>query len=132
MPNVKSDKVEGFPGDSMVKNPPANEGDMGLIPDTARSHMLQSNQAHEPQLLSLSSRAWEQQLLKTTHPRADVLQQENPLQWGACALQLENSRHSTQLEKTVWHNEDPAQPKINKQINIITYMKESFVFFLKG
>ena len=79
-PNVKSDKVEGFPGDSMVKNPPANEGDMGLIPDTARSHMLQSNQAHEPQLLSLSSRAWEQQLLKTTHPRADVLQQENPLQ----------------------------------------------------
>ena len=79
-PNVKSDKVEGFPGDSVVKTPPANGGDTGLIPDTARSHMLQSNQAHEPQLLSLCCRAWELQLLKTTHPRADVLQQEKPLQ----------------------------------------------------
>ena len=79
-PNVKSDKVEGFPGDSVVKNPPANGGDMGLIPDTAKSHMLQINQAREPQLLSLRCRAWELQLLKTTHPRADVLQQEKPLQ----------------------------------------------------
>ena len=32
-----------FPGGSVVKNPPANAGDMGLIPDPGRSHMLQSN-----------------------------------------------------------------------------------------
>ena len=31
------------PGGSLVKNPPANEGDVGLIPDPGRSHVLQSN-----------------------------------------------------------------------------------------
>ena len=33
----------GFLGGSVVKNPPANAGNMGLIPDLGRSHMLQSN-----------------------------------------------------------------------------------------
>ena len=28
-----------FAGDSVVKNPPANEGDRGLIPDLGRFHM---------------------------------------------------------------------------------------------
>jgi len=33
-----------FPGGSVVKNPPANVGDLGLTPDLGRSHMLlQSN-----------------------------------------------------------------------------------------
>ena len=41
----------GFPGDSVVKNPPANTGDMGLIPGLGRSHRLRSNSAHEPELL---------------------------------------------------------------------------------
>ena len=27
----------GFPGDSVVKNPPANAGDAGLIPESGRS-----------------------------------------------------------------------------------------------
>ena len=35
----------GFPGGSVVKNPPANAGDMSLLPDLGRSHMLQSNSA---------------------------------------------------------------------------------------
>ena len=29
----------GFPGGSAVKNPPANEGDVGLIPGSGRSPM---------------------------------------------------------------------------------------------
>ena len=33
----------GFPGGSVVKNPPANAGDTGLIPGPGRSHMLRSN-----------------------------------------------------------------------------------------
>jgi len=33
----------GFPGDSMVKNPPVNAGDTGSIPDLERSHMIWSN-----------------------------------------------------------------------------------------
>ena len=33
----------GFTGDSLVKNPPANAGDTGSIPDLGRSDMSQSN-----------------------------------------------------------------------------------------
>ena len=32
----------GFPGGSVVKNPPANAGDTGLIPDLGRRHMPQA------------------------------------------------------------------------------------------
>ena len=33
----------GFPGGTVVKNPPANAGDMGSSPGLGRSYMLQSN-----------------------------------------------------------------------------------------
>ena len=32
---------ENFPGGPLVKNPPANAGDMDLIPGPGKSHMLQ-------------------------------------------------------------------------------------------
>ena len=71
----------------MVKNPPANAGDMGLNPGPGRSPMLWSNQALAPQLLSPCSRAHEPQLLSphatTTEagaPRVHALQQEKPPQ----------------------------------------------------
>ena len=32
-----------FPGGSVVKNPPANAGNMGLSPGLGRSHVPQSN-----------------------------------------------------------------------------------------
>ena len=71
----------------MVKNPPANAGDTGSIPDLGRSHMPRNDKAHVPQLLSLDSRAREPQLLSlcatTTEaraPRARAPQQEKPLQ----------------------------------------------------
>ena len=57
----------GFPGGAVVKNPPANAGDMGSSPGPGRSHMPQSNWAHAPQLLSLCSRTREPQLLKPVH-----------------------------------------------------------------
>ena len=83
----------------MVKNPPANAGDMGSSPGPGRSHMPQSSEAHAPQLLSLRSRACEPQLLSlsatTTEaraPRAHALQQEKPPQWEARTLQLEKAR----------------------------------------
>ena len=79
--------TQGFPGSAVVKNPPANEGDTGSSPGPGRSHMLQSNEARVPQLLSLHSRAREPQLLSpcatTTEaraPRAHAPQQEKPLQ----------------------------------------------------
>ena len=55
--------IRGFPGGAVVKNPPVNAGDAGSSPGPGRSHMLQSNKAHVPQLLSLYSRAREPQLL---------------------------------------------------------------------
>ena len=42
-----------FPGNSVVKNLPANAGDMSLIPGPGRFHMPQSYWAHVPQLLNL-------------------------------------------------------------------------------
>ena len=56
--------VKGFLGGGVVKNPPANTGDMGSSPGPGRSHMPRSNEARVPQLLSLRSRAREPQLLK--------------------------------------------------------------------
>ena len=35
--------LTGFPGGSVVKNPPANEGDTGLIPAPGRSYMPPSS-----------------------------------------------------------------------------------------
>ena len=34
---VRSSQVQGFPGGSEVKNPPANAGDTGSVPDSERS-----------------------------------------------------------------------------------------------
>ena len=44
----KKKKYRGFSGGSVVKNPPANAGDMVSIPDLVRSHRLRGNQAHGP------------------------------------------------------------------------------------
>ena len=43
---------EGFPGGSVVKNLPANAGDVGSIPGPGGSHGPQSNSARGPQLLT--------------------------------------------------------------------------------
>ena len=45
----------GFPGGAVVENLPAKARDMGLSPGLGRSHMLWSNLARAPQLLSLCS-----------------------------------------------------------------------------
>ena len=36
-------KISGFPDGTVVKNPPANAGDMGSSPGPGRSHMPRSN-----------------------------------------------------------------------------------------
>ena len=45
--------IRGFPGGAVVENLPANAGDTGSSPGLGRSHMPQSSQARESQLLSL-------------------------------------------------------------------------------
>ena len=63
--------------------------------------------AHATQLMSLCSRAQKLQLLRprsaTTEacaPRAQDLQQDEPLYWEALPLQLESSPRSPWLEKS--------------------------------
>ena len=41
--DIKNTVMVGFPGDAVVKNPPANAGDTGSISGLGRSHMPQSN-----------------------------------------------------------------------------------------
>ena len=86
---------EDIPGGPVDKNPPANagHGDTGSIPGPGRSHVPQSNQAAEPQLLSPLSRAQEHQLLK-------------PM----CLEPVFCNKRSQRSEKPVHHNErKPSQ-----------------------
>ena len=55
---------QGFPGGPVVRNPHCSAGHTSSISGLGRSHMLQGNQAHVPQLLSLHSGACELQLMK--------------------------------------------------------------------
>ena len=86
-------------------------------------HMPWSNEAHVQQLLNLSSRVRQLQLLtlcdagftplKPTCPRARAPQEKSP-QWEACTLQQSRARFP-QLEKSPGCSKDMAQPKINKE-----------------
>ena len=44
--------MKDFSGGRVDKNPPASAEDMGSVPGPGRLHVLQSNEAHAPQLLS--------------------------------------------------------------------------------
>ena len=50
-----------LPGGPLVKNPPANAGDTGLVPSPGGFHMPWGNQARARQLWCLGSAAWAQQ-----------------------------------------------------------------------
>ena len=90
-----------------------------------------------PQLLSWCSRAWELQLLS---PHAKTTEAHVP--WSprsatrkastarACTLQLQSSPHSPQLEKSPPSNKDPAQPKINKQIQLCIYKIREIIAYV--
>ena len=78
MYNTRSEP-EGFPGGSVVRNPPTNSGNTGLIPGARGFRTTQSNWACGPQLSILCSRAQEPQLLKPVCPRTCALQQEKSM-----------------------------------------------------
>ena len=65
--SIKNNGLKDFPGGTVDKNPPANAGDMGLIPSPGRSHSCKAT--------------------KPVHHnyRAHAPQQEKPLQWEAYA-----------------------------------------------
>ena len=57
----------------MIKNSPANAGEMGLTPVLGKFHMLHSNQACAPQPLNLCLRVLEPQLLRLRAAAAEAL-----------------------------------------------------------
>ena len=67
-----------FPDGSVVKKLPANAGDVGSIPSPGESHMLQSNEANAPQLLSLHSRIHEPQPLSLCATTIEALSPYSP------------------------------------------------------
>ena len=115
--------MRGFPGGSVVMNPPANAGDTGSIPGPRRSHRPQGNQASAPQQLSLCSRARELPLPKPVRPWAC-----EPVSPWACEpvlcykrghcrenpMHLCNQREAPALRnwrKAQGQQQSPAQPK---------------------
>jgi len=85
--NIRWDVPSGTVG----KNPPANAGNMGLIPGLGRFHMPRSNEAPVSQLLKPS-----------------------------CLEPVLHNKRTPQtttksLEKALASNEDPVQPKIIKK-----------------
>ena len=71
----------------MVENLPANAEDTGSSPGLGRSHMPQSNQAREPQLLSL--RVWS--LCSATREAVIVRGPRNVMKSGPGLPQLEKA-----------------------------------------
>ena len=87
MKNVKKLQEWGFPGGAVVENPLANAGDTGSSPGLGRSHMLRSNWAREPQLLSL--RLWS--LCSATREAAIVRGLHTAMKSGSRLQQLEKA-----------------------------------------
>ena len=88
-----------FPGGAVVKNPPANAGNMGSIPGPGGSHMLGRNyQARAPQLLSL--RVWS--LCPATREAATVK--------GPCTT-MKSGPRLPQLEKALTQKQRPNTAK---------------------
>ena len=93
----------GFPGGAVVESLPANAGDTGSSPGLGRSHVPRSNQAREPQRLSL--RVWS--LCSTTREAAIVRGPRTAMKSGP---------HSPQLEEALAQKRRPNTPK-NQSIN---------------
>ena len=84
--NIKK-QMQGFPGGAVVENLPVNAGDTGSSPGLGRSHMPQTNQAREPQLLSL--RVWS--LCSATREAAIVRGPRTAMKSGPYLPQLEKA-----------------------------------------
>lgn len=105
------------------KNLPANGGDTGSIPGPGKvPHAARAANPQTPQPLSLWSRTRDHTYW-ATGPRACALQQENPLQWETCTLQLESPCSN---------RGDPAQPKINNRILLINKIKIQSIYKVKS
>ena len=87
-------KEEHFPGGPVVKNTPANAGDMGSNPNLGRFHML-----------------WSSRACAACHNYWACALQEKPLPWEAHTLQQESRSHLLQLEEAYTQQWRPSTAK---------------------
>ena len=97
----------------MVGNLPANAGDTGSSPGMGRSHMLRSNWAHEPQLLSLP--VWS--LCSATREATIVRGPRTAMKTGPRSPQLEKALTQKRGPNTA-KNKNKLKKKKNAPTNI--------------
>ena len=100
--------VGGFPGSPVVKNQPCSAKDTSSIPRLGRSHLLRSNQAHAPQLLSPRAAASDAGHLEPV-PAARESAAVRSLHVGT-----KSSSHSLQLEEAHMQLEKTHHSQTNK------------------
>ena len=94
----KKKRLRGFPGGSVVKNPP-NARDTGSVPNPGGPHMLRSNVAH-------AHSYWSPCALEPTFHNKGSGCNENPR-----ALQLKDRPLIGQLEKALGQQRRPSRAK---------------------
>ena len=94
-------REKGFPGDPGVKSPPANAGDVSLVPGPGRSCLHRSTEARVPQLSPSIL-----DLLPSTGEAAPVR--------SPCTTPGNNPAPRS-WRKTPRSKQDPVPPKINQQ-----------------
>ena len=127
--NLLTKPHQGFPGGSVLKNPPADAGDTDLIPGLGRSHGPWSNKAHAPQLPSLCSRARDPQLPSpwATAPAAHAPQspcsemRRYSKKEPRVATREEPPPHTTRGKPAQQQRPSTARNKAKKQTNKTTY-----------
>ena len=117
----KNTYVGGFPGGSVVENLPANAGDTGSSPGLGRSHMPRSNQASEPQLLSL--RIWS--LCSATRETTIVRGPRTAMKSGPRLPQLEKALAQKRRPNT-------AKTKQNKTKTYLCDLHLHIIFLLNS
>ena len=102
----KTYQIRDFPGDPVVKNPPSNAGDVGLIPGQGTKVPHDSGQlSWHPQLLS--SRASNERARVPQNYRAHAL-------WSPCTTTTEPTcpgAHTPQLETENPHTTTREKPE---------------------
>ena len=95
---------------NLYKNPPASAGDTGSSPGLGKSHMLRSNWAREPQLLSPRATTTEARVPRVHAPQLEVTAMRSP------RTATKSSLHLLQLEKDRAQQRGPnvVKAKINK------------------
>ena len=111
--------IPGFPGGSVVRNPPDGAGDAGSTPDPGRPHTPRSQQVQASEVLSLCYKAGGPQPLKPELRRVPPCSAtgEATVMRSPCSPQLGPHSH-----------EDSTPPKTNKYLKKRISVLEKQVF----